>query len=72
MLQSLPKNLLPFRRQTLECRIILKRALLLRWRHIFIAPEPVSRVAARLWAHLRPRRLLALRRSRDGRVFILG
>jgi hypothetical protein len=38
MLQALPKDLLLFRRQTLECRIVLKFALLFGWRHVFVAP----------------------------------
>ena len=71
MLQSLPKNLLPFRGQTAKCRIILKFALLFRRGQVFIAPEPVPRMATRLRMPLRPRCWLPLPRSRGGCMSIL-
>jgi len=60
MLQPLLQLLLPFRRQTAECRITLQRAFLLPGRHISVLAEPIAGMTLH-W------RALSLRRSLHGR-----
>lgn len=69
MLQSLPKSLLSFRRQTAECGIALECVLLFGRRQVFIAPKPVAGMATWLLTPLRlPVGRLVLRRRRRSRV----
>src|ERR1700686_1953699 len=71
MLQSLPKSLLSFRRQTAERGIALECVLLFGRRQVFIPPKPVSGMTTWLLTHLRlPVGRLVLRRGRRRRVSV--